>query len=196
MFDNIFKNIWFIGWLIYLLGIYTPRMRRKRESVIVLDRSRGVDIAHDMLVFLVWQVIPFIYVVSSWLDFADYHLPTWAGWIGVPIFAGSLLLIWRAYADLGSNWTPKIEIQKGQTLVTGGIFRYIRHPTYAGMFLWGIAQPLLLHNWIAGWGLLVIFIPLYILRVPREEQMMLEHFRKKYRDYMKQTGRVIPRIGK
>ena len=149
-----------------------------------------------MLVFLGWQVIPFIYVVSSWLDFADYHLPTWVGWIGVPIFAGSLLLIWRAYADLGSNWTPKIEILKGQSLVTDGIFRYIRHPTYAGMFLWGISQPLLLHNWIAGWGLLVIFIPLYISRVPREEQMMLEHFGKKYRAYMKQTGRVIPRIGK
>ena len=60
MFDTIFKNIWFIGWLIYLLGIYSPRMRRYRKSVIVLDRSRGVDIAHDMLVFLAGNTWVFV----------------------------------------------------------------------------------------------------------------------------------------
>jgi len=33
---------------------------------------------------------------------------------------------------------------------------------------------------------------MYVLRVPREEQMMLEQFGEAYRVYMNQTGRVIP----
>jgi protein-S-isoprenylcysteine O-methyltransferase Ste14 len=36
---------------------------------------------------------------------------------------------------------------------------------------------------------------MYVLRVPREEQMMLEQFGEAYRMYMNQTGRVIPRLG-
>jgi len=66
---------------------------------------------------------------------------------------------------------------------------------YASIWLWGIAQALVLQNWIAGWASLVLFLPMYVLRVPREEQLMLEQFGEAYRMYMNQTGRVIPRLG-
>lgn len=38
------------------------------------------------------------------------------------------------------------------------------------------------------------FLPLYALRVPREERMMLEKFGEAYRAYAKRTGRVVPRL--
>lgn len=79
-------------------------------------------------------------------------------------------------------------------LVTQGIYRHMRHPIYAAQWLWGIAQPLLLQNWIAGLAGLVSFLPVYLYRVPREEQMMLEHFGEEYRSYMGRTGRIIPRL--
>jgi len=66
--------------------------------------------------------------------------------------------------DLGRNWSPKIDVIEGQKLVTDGVYRTLRHPIYAGMWLWGLAQPLLIHNWIAGFALLVTFTPLYLLR--------------------------------
>jgi len=53
---------------------------------------------------------------------------------------------------------------------------------------------LLLGNWIAGWAFMVTFIPMYLVRVPQEEQMMLESFGEEYRQYMSRTGRMIPRI--
>jgi protein-S-isoprenylcysteine O-methyltransferase Ste14 len=59
---------------------------------------------------------------------------------------------------------------------------------------WGFAQALLLQNWIAGLSMLVFFLPVYLYRVPREEQMMLEHFGEEYRSYMNRTGRIIPRL--
>ncbi|MBM3173068.1 MAG: isoprenylcysteine carboxylmethyltransferase family protein, partial [Chloroflexi bacterium] len=81
-------------------------------------------------------------------------------------------------------------------LVSDGVYRYIRHPMYAAHMLWGIAQALLVWNWISGLASLVIFIPLYFLRVTREEKLMLEQFGDGYKSYMNRTGRIIPRLAK
>ena len=70
----------------------------------------------------------------------------------------------------------------------------IRHPMYAAHWLWGLSQPLLLQNRIAGFAMLVSLLPLYLVRMPQEERMMLEHFGEEYRSYMGRTGRVVPRL--
>jgi protein-S-isoprenylcysteine O-methyltransferase Ste14 len=111
------------------------------------------------------------------------------------ILAMAVWLFWRSHADLGRNWSPSLELREGHELVTEGVYRSVRHPMYASMWLWGVAQALLLQNWIAGWVSLVMFMPLYLLRVPREERMMLDEFGEEYRAYMDRTGRVIPRLG-
>jgi protein-S-isoprenylcysteine O-methyltransferase Ste14 len=65
---------------------------------------------------------------------------------------------------------------------------------YASEWLWALAQALLLQNWVAGWATLALFAPLYALRVPREERMMLDRFGEEYRAYMDRTGRIVPRL--
>jgi protein-S-isoprenylcysteine O-methyltransferase Ste14 len=114
--------------------------------------------------------------------------------VGIIILAMAVWLFWRSHADLGRNWSPSLELREGHELVTEGVYRLVRHPMYASMWLWGVAQALLLQNWIAGWVSLVMFMPLYLLRVPREERMMLDEFGEEYRAYMNHTGRVIPRL--
>jgi protein-S-isoprenylcysteine O-methyltransferase Ste14 len=74
------------------------------------------------------------------------------------------------------------------------VYRAIRHPMYAAILLFGLAQGLLLQNWLAGWSAAVTFAVMYIGRVRREEQMMCEFFGQEYRDYMQQTGRLFPRL--
>ncbi len=49
-------------------------------------------------------------------------------------------------------------------------------------------------NWfiiVSGTGLILV---LAVIRVPREEAMMLEGFGESYRRYMTRTGRFIPRL--
>ncbi len=138
-------------------------------------------------------VIPLVYVFTPWLDWANYTLPIWAGWLGAAVFAAAIWMLWRSHADLGKNWTVTPNIREEHKLVTRGVYRYIRHPMYAAHWLWAIAQVLLLQNWIAGLSMLVSFALLYALRVPREEEMMLARFGDEYRAYMQQTGRVLPR---
>jgi protein-S-isoprenylcysteine O-methyltransferase Ste14 len=65
---------------------------------------------------------------------------------------------------------------------------------YASQWLWGLAQALLLPNWIAGAGGFAAFLLLYFVRVPHEERMMLDHFGDEYRAYCARTGRIVPRL--
>lgn len=188
-----FQIVYLIVYAVYFLAIYTPHARRFRRSQIAAEYTRPVDIALDMVTFVCWQVLPLLYIFTPWLDFADYPLPSWAGWLGVILIGGALWVLWRAYRDLGQNWSPKLDVREGQELVTDGIYGVIRHPIYAGLWLWALANPLLLRNWIAGWAMLIAFLPLYVSRVPREEEMMLAEFGEAYREYMERTERILPR---
>jgi protein-S-isoprenylcysteine O-methyltransferase Ste14 len=172
--------------------VYT---RRYRRTQVARDYRRGLDALLAGLPGLGMFILPIIYVLTSWLDFADYHLPMWAGWLGVVLFALAVWLLWRSHADLEASWSPRLEIMDGHSLVTRGVFRYIRHPMYAAHWLWGIAQVFLLQNWIVGFSMLVCMIPLYVYRARVEEEMMIEQFGDEYREYKARTGRIFPRLG-
>ena len=174
-------------------GIYTKPYKKLTVSE---DRKSATDTVLLILSSLGLFFVPFLYLITSWFDFADYALPLWAGWAGVAIFAAALWLLWRSHADLGRNWTPTLQVLDEHALVTGGVFGAIRHPMYAAHLLWGIAQVLLLQNWIAGPSMLATMLPVYVYRAPREEQMMLDHFGEAYRSYMNHTGRLLPRLKK
>jgi protein-S-isoprenylcysteine O-methyltransferase Ste14 len=128
------------------------------------------------------------------LWFADYRQPAFIPPIGVAFMVVAIWLFWRSHADLGLNWSPTLEIRKDHQLVTGGVYRRIRHPMYASIILFSTAQALLLPNWLAGFSALVPFALLYFIRTPREEQMMCNIFGDEYRTYMQRTRRLIPRL--
>ena len=192
MFEDTFKTMYLAGLIAgsVIRAVYT---RGHRQYKIRADRTTRVDMPLLMLGSLGF-IMPILYLATPWLNFADYHLPTWARWIGAAVFGGALWLLWRSHADLGRNWSPKLTIRERHSLVTHGVYRHIRHPMYAAHWLWGIGQVLLLQNWIAGPAMLVNLLPLYLARVPGEERMMLEHFGGEYRSYMNRSGRVIPRL--
>ncbi len=63
---------------------------------------------------------------------------------------------------------------------------------YTAFFLWGLAQLLLLQNWVVGPAGLIGFGILYAFRVGREERMMHEAFGAEYEVYVTRTKRIIP----
>jgi len=145
-----------------------------------------------VLLTLVTGVIPLVYALTGWLDFANYHLPVWLGIAGLLLLVFSLFVFWRAHFDLKSNWSPSLEIRRDHTLVTDGIYRLVRHPMYLSQLLWALAQILLIQNWLAGPLNLFFFIRFYFLRSRAEEKMMLDRFGDQYRLYMQNTGGIFP----
>lgn len=195
MLVNLFKFLYLAGALVggVMRAHYT---RPTRQNRIASSYATSLDRLLMSLPTLGMMVAPAIYLLTPWLKFADYR---WRkGWslfngaLGSAVFTAGLWLLWRSHVDLGRNWSETLKIREEHTLVTGGVYRHIRHPMYAAHWLWGIAQTLLLQNWIAGWATLITFLPLYLVRVPQEERMMLDEFGDEYRSYMARTGRVLP----
>lgn len=189
---SIFEIVYWVA-LVVEMAIRAPiNKQRKKEAM----SERRVTLQEKILLFLLLLgmfILPLVYSASTWLDFANYSLPSWAGWVGVAMIVGAIFVFWRAHADLGLNWSPSLEIREKHELITRGIYGVIRHPMYASQWLWVIAQPLLLQNWLAGVVNLVIFIPFYFMRVKAEEALMLDSFGEQYREYMKKTGAVLPK---
>ncbi len=104
-----------------------------------------------------------------------------------------LWLFWRAHHDLGTNWSPSVELNAQQTLVTEGVYRVVRHPMYTSQMFFCAGQALLLQNWIAGLLTVPAFLLMVAVRVPPEERMLLEHFGEEYRAYRARTGGILPR---
>jgi protein-S-isoprenylcysteine O-methyltransferase Ste14 len=190
--QSMFKIIYFTG-LIIMSIIRAPFSRQTKTNQIVDSRKTTLEIFLLSLMSVGTLVIPLIYVFTPLLSFADYQLPSWVGWIGVAVSVVALWLFWCSHTDLGRNWSHTLELRKGHQLITSGVYKYVRHPMYAATLMWGVTQVLILHNWIAGCSPLLSFMLMYFLRVPREEQMMLDQFGQEYQSYMNRTGRIIPR---
>jgi protein-S-isoprenylcysteine O-methyltransferase Ste14 len=194
MSDNTFKYIFLIGLIVEGI-IRFPFVNEYRKLELHVDRFTSVEKVLLFIAFLGTLFIPVLYIIEPVFGFADYNRPFWVGWTGIVVLSFSVWIFWRSHVDLGKSWSPTLQIMEDHQLKTHGVYRYIRHPMYASMWLLAIAQGLLLQNWIAGLSGLAGFFPLYVLRVPREERMMLEHFGEEYNKYMKSTGRIIPRYG-
>lgn len=196
---NIVRQPWaaffFVSFIVYTTtrAIYARRTRGLAKSHRQVDR---LEKALLLMVIPSSLLLPLLYLFTPLLNFANYDLPPAAPWIGAVLMLVALWLFWRSHADLGLNWSATLELRKEHTLVTSGVYRLIRHPMYASIFLFSLAQAILLPNWVAGWSAFVPFTVLYLIRAPREEQMMCTFFGDEYRDYMRRTGRLFPRINR
>lgn len=139
-------------------------------------------------------VIPILVATTRLGRGADLAFSPWLAWIGAALFAIALWIFWRAHRALGRNFSPTLAVREQHTLVTGGIYGYMRHPMYTAFWLWVIAQALLLQNWLvaicgfAGWGIL------FFGRIGEEEALMRETFGDEYEAFARRTKRLVPWI--
>jgi protein-S-isoprenylcysteine O-methyltransferase Ste14 len=98
--------------------------------------------------------------------------PPWAQAAGALIIAAGLLLVWRTFR-VNSFAAPQVRMQldRGQRVITEGPYRVVRHPMYAGALFYLAGTPLLLGSW---WGLAPV--PLFVIglgaRTVGEERML------------------------
>lgn len=127
-----------------------------------------------------------------WLEVLLVPLPDWLRWTGIALGVVSFVLYAWSQATLGKAWSPHLQMREEHQLVTTGPYARIRHPIYLALigFLTGIA--LVTANWFFI-ALLVVSIVVLALRIPKEEQMMIEDFGEEYKAYMQRTGSLLPK---
>ncbi len=178
---------------IAMCAIRTPHSLRNRANVVVEARKDAVELVLLASMFLAMMVLPLLHLATDVFRSADYVLPDWTIWVGAITQVPFLWLFWRSHADLGRNWSPGLEVREGHALVTHGVYARLRHPMYAAIWISALAQPLLIHNWIAGFLVVPAFAAMWFLRVPHEEAMMCARFGDAYGIYSQRAGRLWPR---
>ena len=185
---------WLAG-VVLMNVIRAPFARQTQDNTIAESRRTATERILLAGMGLGAGLMPFLHLATGVVGFADYSLPHWATGFGTVVFAAALWLFWRSHADLGRNWSVTLELRQDHGLVTSGVYKRIRHPMYAAIWLIVLAQPLLLHNWVVGSAGIVAFGLMYVIRTPREEAMMRERFGAAYEDYCQVAGRLWPRLG-
>ncbi|WP_211922075.1 protein-S-isoprenylcysteine O-methyltransferase [Desulfolutivibrio sulfodismutans] len=185
-------------WLASFLAMFVIRLPysiRNRKNAIVEAHKGPDEVILLFAMFATMMLLPLAHLATGCFAFADYALPGGVVAAGAFLQIPFLILFWRAHADLGRNWSPGLEVRQDHTLVTHGIYRRIRHPMYAAIWLSALAQPLLIQNWIAGFLVLPAFAAMWIIRVPREEAMLRRRFAQAWDGYCLRAGRVFPKFG-
>lgn len=143
-----------------------------------------------------YHVAMTISVIEFWIE--AYFLPEMKTIVPIICVGVLFTLIGQVFrsAAMGtakSNFNHIVQTKKAEehVLVTHGIYRYFRHPSYAGFWWWSVGTQVLLCNPLCipafAWASLQFFLD----RIPGEEQF-LSRFFKNYAEYKRETWIGIP----
>jgi protein-S-isoprenylcysteine O-methyltransferase Ste14 len=175
-------------------GYYVKNHSKPEESTLK-KREEGLASKISGVLGMIGFISVIVFVINpGWLAFARLSFPIWLRWTGIALaLAGFALLQW-AQVTLGNSWSDTPRMLKAQTLVTSGPYRFIRHPIYTAFVLILGSTLLISANWFLGLTWLGMTLLEVGSRIGFEESLMLEYFGDQYREYMKKTGRLLPRL--
>lgn len=179
------------GAYVIVRGVYEHRGVARATRERHLD---GLERALLALVAVGCMLLPLLHLFTPWLVRFDYALPWPVRGLGLALLVGALWVFWCAHRDLGTQFSRTLELKQAHVLVTHGVYARVRHPMYLGIWLFSLAQALLLANAVAGPSGLAAFAPMYLLRVPREERMLRRAFGEVWTRYAAATPRLVPRL--
>ena len=111
-------------------------------------------------------------------------------WVALVVIAlGTVLADWALLANRFFAPVVRIQRDRGQTVVTGGPYRFVRHPGYVGSLLHYMAAPVALGT---PWALIPsgLIVAVTIVRTALEDRTLQEEL-EGYKDY---AGRVRYRL--
>ncbi|GAP16001.1 putative protein-S-isoprenylcysteine methyltransferase [Longilinea arvoryzae] len=177
-----------------------PALRAKKSGVKLTPDHEAIE--NEGKFWFVFRVIAGILLAAALVFYSFFPIPSsrfqfpipyawrWAG-----VILSSICLFFWIYAQeiLDRYWSVNLKIQKEHRLVTSGPYRVMRHPIYSAMIFWSAGLALdTAHAIFAAFAVVVILWT--APRISKEEKMLIEHFGAAYLDYMKTTGRFLPKF--
>jgi protein-S-isoprenylcysteine O-methyltransferase Ste14 len=183
-------SVVYYGWVVCeIIGsMILPRLRQHRTGVKLERKDRGSGW------IVITGVIASIFVAFFFSQEKIAMLPGWTFYPGIALMVGGIVLRQWSIAILGRFFSMRVSVQKGQSVVRNGPYRFIRHPSYTGALLTLTGIGLAIQSWGAILVLIAIFCIVYAYRIHIEEKALIMHIGEDYIAYMKATKMLIPFI--
>jgi len=145
-----------------------------------------------------------IYLLARFFGLDRYNLNAnlWSSLVGIGE-TGMLISMLLGYALLFigigifiQGWRELYRARQQNQLITTGLYRFIRHPQYTGLFIALFGEGVVHWPTLFSVGLLPVIVLAYGLLARSEEKRVLEQFEEEYRAYQQQVPMFIPRWGK
>jgi len=164
--------VWYLVVSVAAVFVTDPSLLAERSGSRRVKGQKGWD---KVLMGIYGMLTPLVLPIVAALDFRFGWSPEIALWLQVAGFVvyalGWALHLWAMAANRYHALVVRIQEDRGQTVVTGGPYRCVRHPSYVGAVLQAISAPLLLGS---GWALIpgVLGGLLMVLRTALEDRML------------------------
>lgn len=146
------------------------------------DKTKG-----NVLVVLQFALIAAILLMAS----DEVNVP-WIYVGGVLFIAPGIIILFLSIKQLGGSLTANPVPRESGRLIETGLYKYVRHPIYTGLLLATLGscvQSMAVVKFFF-WFLL---LALLIYKARFEEKLLAAKY-STYTDYMKRTGRFVPRL--
>ncbi len=196
--------VWPAGWafLVLFLGftIVLTRWLLRYNPGLLKERMTGIgkpdQPAWDKAFFVAVEALFLAWLVLMPLDAVRFRWSQMPGWLQA---AGAVLLLCSFYVFFltfreNPYLSPAVRIQseRGQTVISTGPYRYVRHPMYAGVIPFIVGTTFLLGSWYGLLGL--ILVAGIAFRAVREERILRQEL-PGYETYMARVKyRLIPYV--
>lgn len=117
----------------------------------------------------------------------------------IPVVIGFILMLMGmgfnlvVRKDLGKNWVPLSKTTEDQELLTEGIYSRVRHPFYLSILVLFLGVAVVSWN-LYGFLFFILFTLGLIIRIKKEESELILKFGEKYKEYMKKTPMLVPKL--
>jgi protein-S-isoprenylcysteine O-methyltransferase Ste14 len=183
--------------LILFLGLVFHKVlweiMKRRESLGITPQPFKWSFK-SLVKFFKMMVLVFLVVQTLFLDLLPIvDRPIGLRVMGTTIYFVGLAMALTARLQLGKHWAniEDCQVISGQSLITSGIYRYIRHPIYAGDITLLVGLELALNSWLV---LGIFILLLFVIRQALAEEALLSQVFPEYRAYCSRTKRFIPFI--
>ncbi|WP_160319151.1 methyltransferase family protein [Youngiibacter fragilis] len=176
--------LWNLWWIVTFIG------RRQGKETKYDKGQRAIVLVVSII------SIPWLIIVPPW-EYSSFDGPIARGGLvsfgGLVLFATGITVQAISMLQLKGSYTVRLGVKPEQRLVTGGLYRIVRHPGYLSYIISlsgiGIAMGSILT-----FVLVVIVLIFLIKRIDEEEKMLISEFGEEYLEYMRRTKRLIPLI--
>lgn len=123
----------------------------------------------------------------------NYKTYSFISMLGLSILISGIIMRYLSIKHLGKSFSHYIEVDKNeQDLVIIGIYKWIRHPSYLGFYLYTIGLQLYLNNLLTGMLCVIILKLFFTKRIKFEEHFLIKNYGERYIKYRSQTRSFIP----